>query len=162
ILKESEQSDMLRRIGYARKKVMVAMRLLSAKADVMRALIKRCEDWLDGDICLYLGDIQDHIITMLQNVAHFEKIVARSHTNYLAQISIELTQTSNDTNDVMAKLTVLASILVPMNVITGLWGMNVKVPGQDVENLHWFFGIIGCMVALAISLILYLRRKELF
>jgi magnesium transporter len=29
-----------------------------------------------------------------------------------------------------------------MNLITGLWGMNVHVPGQDVDdNLHWFFGV---------------------
>lgn len=28
-----------------------------------------------------------------------------------------------------------------MNLITGLWGMNVHVPGQDVENLHWFFSV---------------------
>jgi magnesium transporter len=58
ILKESEQSDMLRRIGYARKKVMTAMRLLGAKADVMRGLIKRCDDRVGGEIGLYLGDIQ--------------------------------------------------------------------------------------------------------
>lgn len=61
-----------------------------------------------------------------------------------------------------------------MNLVTGLWGMNVKVPGQDVEdNLHWFFGvscagchhlhgaladqswrgvqIVGCLIAFAIG-----------
>jgi magnesium transporter len=30
-------------------------------------------------------------------------------------------------------------VLVPLNLVTGLWGMNVNVPGQDVDGLQWFF-----------------------
>ncbi|KXN69796.1 Mg2+ transporter protein, partial [Conidiobolus coronatus NRRL 28638] len=156
ILKESEQSDMLRRIGHARKRVTTLLRLLSTKPDVIKALTVRCgtEDRLASstktDIKLYLGDIQDHVLTMVQNCLHYEKVLSRAHSNYLAQISIELTQVSNRTNDVVAKLTVMASILLPMNVITGMWGMNVRVPGENVENLDWFFGICGCMLVLAL------------
>lgn len=43
------------------------------------------------------------------------------------------------TADVLGKLTVLGTIVLPMNIITGMWGMNVLVPGQDVENLYWFW-----------------------
>lgn len=134
ILKESEQTDMLRRIGHARKKVTMLLRLLTTKPDVIKALSLRCYDRLRSskgpDIKLYLSDIQDHLITMVQNSLHYEKVLARAHSNYLAQISIELTQASNRTNDIVAKLTAIASVLLPMNVVTGLWGMNVHVPGQ--------------------------------
>ncbi|KAK9764198.1 CorA metal ion transporter, variant 2 [Basidiobolus ranarum] len=124
ILKQSEQSDMLRRIGQARKNVMGLLRLLGPKADVVGRLIKRYSDrphthHTGDDISLYLGDIQDHILTMLQNVNHHEKILSRAHANYLAQISIEITQTQNATNDVIAKMTFVASFLVPMNIVTG-------------------------------------------
>lgn len=67
---------------------------------------------------------------MLQSLNHYEKISSRSHSNYLAQISIEMTQTNNEINDVLSKLTALGSVLIPMNLVTGLWGMNVQVPGQ--------------------------------
>ncbi|RKO85299.1 cora-like Mg2+ transporter protein-domain-containing protein, partial [Blyttiomyces helicus] len=151
ILKESEQSDMLRRIGHARKNVMQLLRLLSSKADVLKTVIKRCAEKLapDSETTLYLGDIQDHVITMVQNLSHYEKTLARAHSNYLAQISIEITVASNRTNDVVMRMTALASVLVPLNVITGLWGMNVKVPGQDIESLYWFAGIVAgmCMIA---------------
>ncbi|RUP46091.1 hypothetical protein BC936DRAFT_147370 [Jimgerdemannia flammicorona] len=105
---------MLRRIGHCRKKVMQMLRLLSTKADVVKALMKRFEDRfsemkmeagvgvggmsgpinvpkkaMHHNVALYLGDIQDHIITMVQNLNHYEKILARSHSNYLAQVSIE-------------------------------------------------------------------------
>ncbi|KAI1318839.1 CorA metal ion transporter [Mortierella claussenii] len=120
ILKESEQADMLRRIGNCRKRVMSLLRLLTGKADVIKGLIKRYEGRMGrkgmGEIGLFMGDIQDHIITMLQNLSHYEKILSRSHSNYLAQINIEMTSASNETNDVLTKLTVLGSILLPMNL----------------------------------------------
>ncbi|KAJ7724857.1 hypothetical protein B0H16DRAFT_287491 [Mycena metata] len=136
ILKEAEQSDMLRRIGTCRKKVMGLLRLMGNKADVVKGLAKRCnEHWRvapTSDIGLYLSDIQDHLITMTQNLNHYEKILSRSHSNYLAQISIEMTDANNQINDVLSKLTALGTVLIPMNLVTGLWGMNVHVPGQDV------------------------------
>ncbi len=51
---------------------------------------------------LYLSDIQDHLITMTQNLNHYEKILSRSHSNYLAQISIEMTDANNQINDVLS------------------------------------------------------------
>lgn len=46
ILKDAEQSDMLRRIGTCRKKVMGLLRLMGNKADVVKGLAKRCnENW---------------------------------------------------------------------------------------------------------------------
>lgn len=69
---------------------------------------------------------------MTQNLNHYEKILSRSHSNYLAQISIEMTDANNQINDVLSKLTALGTILIPMNLVTGLWGMNVHVPGQGI------------------------------
>jgi magnesium transporter len=181
ILKESEQSDMLRRIGHCRKKVMIMLRLLNSKADVVKGLIKRFEDRVkDGqmggceavvnslsgfninhDVALYLGDIQDHIITMLQNLNHYETILSRSHSNYLAQISIELSQTSNVTNDVVGRLTTFATILLPMNVVTGLFGMNVKVPGRDEQDFVWFFWIVGALALFAVVCLAFAKRVDL-
>lgn len=154
ILKEAEQSDMLRRIGTCRKKVMGLLRLMGNKADVVKGLSKRCnENWSvapKSDIGLYLSDIQDHITTSTQNLTHYEKILSRSHSNYLAQISIEMTDANNQINDVLSKLTALGTVLIPMNLVTGLWGMNVNVPGQEAAGLNWFFGILGCLAAFAV------------
>ncbi|KNC97362.1 uncharacterized protein SPPG_07289 [Spizellomyces punctatus DAOM BR117] len=163
ILKESEQSDMLRRIGHARKKVMQMLRLLSTKAEVLRTIIKRCGERLpaDSETSLYLGDIQDHVITMVQNLSHYEKTLARSHSNYLAQISIEITQASNRTNDVVMKMTAMASILLPLNVVTGLFGMNVTVPGEQTGTLHWFIGIVVFMVVIATFVYWWARKYKL-
>jgi magnesium transporter len=104
------------------------------------------------------GYITDHVITLTQNIVHYEKTLARAHSNYLAQISIEITQSSNRTNDLATRMTALASILLPLNVITGLWGMNVKVPGQEVDSLTWFFGICGAMALFAVGTFVFVRK----
>lgn len=80
------------------------------------------QHYRDGEILLYLGDILDHVLTMLQSLGSYEKILDRSHSNYLAQISLEINQLSNKTNEVVGTLTFFASLIVPMTFVTGLWG----------------------------------------
>ena len=69
--------DMLRRVGDCRKKVMGLYRLLGNKADVIKGFAKRCNEHWEvaprSEIGLYLGDIQDHIVTMTGNLSHYEK-----------------------------------------------------------------------------------------
>ncbi|KAL9086447.1 MAG: hypothetical protein Q9159_004159 [Coniocarpon cinnabarinum] len=148
--KESNHGDMLLRVGECRKKVMGLYRLLGNKADVIKGLAKRCnEQWQvapRSDVGLYLGDIQDHIVTMTGNLTHYENILSRAHSNYLAQINIKMTERAEQTNDVLGKLTVLGTIVLPMNIITGMWGMNVLVPGQEVDSLWWFWGITAFLM----------------
>ncbi|KAI9675199.1 MAG: CorA metal ion transporter [Trizodia sp. TS-e1964] len=143
--------DMLRRVGTCRKKVMGLYRLLGNKADVIKGFAKRCNEQWEvaprSEIGLYLGDIQDHIVTMTSNLSHYEKILSRSHSNYLAQINIRMNERQEMTADVLGRLTVLGTIVLPMNIITGLWGMNVLVPGQDVGSLYWFWGITAGLFA---------------
>lgn len=67
------------------------------------------------------------------------RILSRAHSNYLAQINILMNERQEQTADVLGKLTVLGTIVLPMNIICGMWGMNVKVPGQDIDNLYWFW-----------------------
>ncbi|KAL3424998.1 Alr1p-like transporter protein [Phlyctema vagabunda] len=157
--------DMLRRVGDCRKKVMGLYRLLGNKADVIKGFAKRCNEHWEiaprSEIGLYLGDIQDHIITMTGNLSHYEKILARSHGNYLAQINIRMNERQEQTADVLGKLTVLGTIVLPMNIITGLWGMNVWVPGQEYEgDLTWFWCITAGL--LFFGLICFYTAKLLY
>ncbi|KAI6779191.1 putative metal ion transporter-like protein [Emericellopsis cladophorae] len=154
IMREDDSSQFLRSIGQARKNCMALMRLLGGKADVLRGFTKRCnENWQVTprmDIGMYLGDIQDHVVTMATNLSHFEKILSRAHSNYLATLSINNISQGTEMNRVLSKITFLASVLVPLNLVSGVFGMNVPVPFMNVDsnNLAPFFGIISCMIFL--------------
>lgn len=140
------------------------MRLLGGKADVIKGFAKRCNDQYSvaprGDIGLYLGDIQDHVVTMMSNLSHVERLLSRSHGNYLAQLNVDHIMKGNHTNHALAKITVLASIIVPLNLVTGLFGMNVHVPGMGGDTLSWFFGIVGSLMVFIILALLVARRAR--
>jgi magnesium transporter len=71
-------------------------------------------------------------------------------------------QANNRINSVLSKLTLFTVIIVPMNVITGLWGMNTHVPGQGGDSFAWFFGIVGVILGWAVLAFLILWRLRVF
>lgn len=160
VLSQSDQAELLRRIGRARKRVTHLMRLLKPKTDILKALAKRCPDRLKPHTLLYIRDIQDHLFTMVQNLEHYSETLNRSHNNYLAQISIELNAASNRMDSVVKRLTGAAFFMLPLSLISSIWGMNIPVPGDAnfTTNYLPFFAIIAMMAA--IVLIMYsLARK---
>lgn len=164
IARSTDMQAFLKRIGNNRRNVTSLNRLLGGKADVLKGFTKRCNENYKVtprmDIGLYLGDIQDHVVTMIGNLSHCEKMLGRAHSNYLAQLSIDSITQGTSTNRVLSKITFLASIIVPLNVITGLFGMNVKVPwyvgDEQNNNQNAFWGIFGilcffCVVCIGIA-----------
>lgn len=115
-----------------------------------------------ADIALYLGDIQDHVVTMFQNLAAYEKIFSRSHSNYLAQLQVESFNSNLTVTRILGNVTMVGTLFLPLNVITGLFGMNVAVPGEGKDI--WFFGILGFMILLVIFMFIavkwWLKRTQ--
>jgi magnesium transporter len=69
-----------------------------------------------------------------------------------------MNERQEQTADVLGKLTVLGTIVLPMNIITGMWGMNVQVPGQQVDNLVWFWCITGFLLVFGVSCFFIAKR----
>lgn len=164
VMRFDDSNTFLRSIGRVRKNCMALLRLLGGKADVLRGFTKRCNENFQVtphmDIGMYLGDIQDHVVTMATNLGHFEKILSRAHSNYLATLSINNISQGTDMNRVLSKITMLGSILVPLNLVCGLFGMNVRLPFEDVANLGPFFGIVGFMIVLCAMMVSVARWKR--
>ncbi|KAI8371413.1 uncharacterized protein BYT42DRAFT_548286 [Radiomyces spectabilis] len=185
VLRQSERVDMLKRISRCRRRTTQLARLLSSKLDVLKSLMKRYEDRsrdtlmtdtdlasaeipidssnkrVFSDVLLYLGDIQDHVVTMVQNVNHYDRIFHRAHTNYIAQVNLEMNQVYATTNMVMNRLTFLATVFMPLTLVTGLWGMNVHVPGQDYLDLNYFFWLLAGLVLYCISCGYFGKKSDL-
>lgn len=160
-----DSRQMLQQIGECRKRIMALTRLLGGKADVIKSFAKKCNEAYAvaprGDVGLYLSDVQDHIVTMMSNLGHFEKMLSRSHTNHLTQITLQHTEQGSRSNELLGKITVLATVLVPMNLVAGLFGMNVRVPGEGMDTLAWWFGIVGVVLGFGIICV-FLAKKFKF
>jgi len=101
---------------------------------------------------IYLKDVYDHIIQVIETVEIF-----RDTTSGL--IDIHLSSVSNKMNEVMKVLTIISTIFIPLTFIAGIYGMNFK----HMPELNWLGGyplILGIMAAIAITMIIYFRRKK--
>ena len=102
----------------------------------------------------YLADLNDHIITILEDVESFQ-------TMNLNQFNMYNTGISNRANEIMKTLTIFASIFIPMTFVAGIYGMNFKL----IPELKWqlgylfFWVIILCVGA---GFFVYFRRKKWF
>ena len=133
-LKQTNQTEMLRRIGLARNHVNQLIRLLKPKIEIINIITKRHSHQIQEHTLLYLRDTQDHLISMIQNMEQNSETLNRSHNNYLAQISIELAEMSNRMNLQVKILTQVTALALPFAIIGGLWGMNVVVPFEIVNG----------------------------
>lgn len=160
VLTVNDQEDMLHRIGSIRKRVVQQLRFVSNKTEILRTIVKRASPRFNEDSAFYLRDLQEHVAMLDQNMDQYDESLNRSHNNYLAQVSIEISHTSNKLNDVMKKLTVAASVALPWSMISGLWGMNIKVPGRDDDTS--FFMLVLLMVSSSVFTYLVGRMRGWF
>jgi magnesium transporter len=101
---------------------------------------------------VYLRDIYDHIIQVIESTEIFREIVS-------GILDIYLTSVSNKMNEVMKVLTVITTIFIPISFIVGLYGMNF----DNMPELHWhwgYYGVLGVIAVLVIGMLLYFRRRK--
>ncbi len=63
-------------------------------------------------------------------------------------------------NEVMKILTVIATIMMPLTLITGIYGMNFR----NMPELHWYYGYyftLSLMLIIAVAMVIYFRRKRI-
>ncbi|KAJ1664329.1 CorA metal ion transporter [Coemansia sp. RSA 1813] len=114
------------------------------------------------EVSRYLSDVYDHLVSLIGSSSHCDMVLSRAHSNYLARLSLELGESTVETNVFASRWTVIGAILVPLNVVTGLWGMNVQVPGEGSGSLREFFLILGGCVAFVVAVITWAKFKKIF
>ncbi len=98
----------------------------------------------------YWGNILDQYQKMFDSIEDYgELIEGLSHT-----FDSLLT---NRTNEIMRVLTYFNTIMLPLTVLTGIFGMNVGFPFPMGSTTFWI--IIGVMVLLTGGLLIYFNRR---
>jgi magnesium transporter len=101
---------------------------------------------------VYLRDLYDHTIQVIDNVETFRDMIAGILDIYLSSVS-------NRLNTVMKVLTVIATIFMPLTFLAGVYGMNFKF----MPELEWRWGyplIWGVMAVTGISMLIYFKKKK--
>lgn len=109
---------------------------------------------ITGTTAIYLRDVYDHTIQVIDTVESHRDIVAGMLDIYLSSIS-------NRMNAVMKVLTIIATIFIPLTFVAGVYGMNFKY----MPELEWRWGyaaVLLVMIVIAAGMVVYFRKKKWF
>jgi len=99
-------------------------------------------------------DVLEHIERVLGHVRRLESSAESA-------VQMHFSAQSNRTNDIMRTLTVLTAVFMPLNLITGFFGMNFDfLPFVHTSAGVWLTTVV--MAVVAIGLLIYFRRKRYF
>ncbi len=146
-----DQPGLVNRILSLRRNVMTMRRVLLPQTELIyRFAHGKIASVQDKEI-IYFRDIHDHMIRISYLVENLRDMVKSLLEVYHSSIS-------NNLNNVMKILTIIATIMMPMTLISGIGGMNVLFPFDLRETMVGFWIFIGIMVSCT-SLLLYWFRK---
>jgi len=116
--------DTVQEISVLRRDVMSYRRIIRHQPTILKSLEVREYPFLREDLDVYFGDIGDHIGTISETLEEYKEVVEGLNATSDSLFS-------HRTNEVMKMLTVLGTILLPLLVISGIYGMNVSLPFED-------------------------------
>ena len=101
----------------------------------------------------YLREVADDLGRVSSQIDNYGELLTASTNIYLSTVS-------NRLNEVMRKLTIVATIFLPLTFITGFFGQNFSWMVDHVNSATAFFGWgIGGLVAAIGTLVLWFRRS---
>jgi magnesium transporter len=101
---------------------------------------------------IYLRDIYDHTIHVIDTIETFRDMVS-------GMLDIYLSSVSNRLNSVMKVLTIIATIFMPLTFLAGVYGMNFK----HMPELEWKWGYPLTwlvMVGVGVFMLVFFRKKK--
>ncbi len=113
------------------------------------------ENELIGDsIHIYIRDLYDHIIQVMDTAEIYRDILS-------GMVDMYLTTMSNRLNEIMKVLTIISTIFIPLTFLAGIYGMNFRY----MPELEWrwgYIGVIAIMAAIAAFMVYFFKRKKWF
>jgi magnesium transporter len=139
--------DLKRELIYFRKQARPVRELVAA--------MRRSEsDLLQDDTRVFLGDLYDHAVQVIDTLESFSDMLSGLTDLYISTMSHRM-------NEVMKVLTLIATIFIPLTFIAGVYGMNFK----HMPELGWRWAYAAVLVVMAViagaMLAVFRRRKWL-
>ncbi|MCB1745960.1 MAG: magnesium/cobalt transporter CorA [Gammaproteobacteria bacterium] len=114
--------------------------------------LERSESHLiSHDTHVYLRDLHDHTLQVVDMVDGYRDILGTLHDTYLSAVS-------NRLNEIMKVLTIISTVFIPLTFLVGVYGMNFR----HMPELEWHWGyplVWLVMVIIAVAMMLQFKRR---
>jgi magnesium transporter len=148
---EGRSEEIVRDISNVKQEIISYRKIIKPERSTLRVLERDVERFLPEELDLYFNDIVDATERIWDLLDNYKEVVDGLEQTNESVIS-------HRQNEVLRVLTVFSVILLPLTLITGIFGMNVDFPGFDTAAAFWM--VVGVMVATAVGLIAFFRYKK--
>jgi magnesium transporter len=148
------------RLSALRHDMLQIRRTLAPTRDAVRRVVDNRIDLEGGEelfthsVELHFADAYDKLLRASEALELCRDLVAGVRDYYQAMVA-------QDQNEVMKRLTAVASVLLVPTFVVGLYGQNF----DDIPELHWSFGYWWSwgiiLVTTAVQLVYYRRKRWL-
>ena len=151
-LAQEPQPETLQAIHNLKQEIIFLRKSVWPLREVISGLERTESSLIHDNISMYLRDVYDHTIQVIDSVETYQDILSGMLDLYLSSVS-------NRMNEVMKVLTIFASIFIPLTFMAGVYGMNFKF----MPELEWRWGYPALwivMASVATFLIIKFKRKK--
>jgi len=148
---EGRSEDIVRDISNAKQEIISYRKIIKPERSTLRLLERHVERFLPEELELYFDDIVDAAERIWDILDNYKEVVEGLEDTNESVIS-------HRQNNQLRILTVVSVILLPLTLISGIFGMNVHFPGSDSAWAFWT--IAGVMLGTAVGLIAFFRHKR--
>lgn len=145
--------ELMRSILALKRDVGSLRSVVLPQRDVVGRLARREFSMIDEATGYRFRDVYDQLVRLTDEAAHFHDRISNLLDAHLASVS-------NQLNQVMKVLTLIATVFMPLTVITGVYGMNVELPTLPGGQHAQFWWVMGFMAALTAAMLAYFRSKD--
>jgi magnesium transporter len=148
-LLEEPSRERLQHLQTLKRSLLRLRRAVWPTREMTGALMRTQSSLIAAENHVFLRDVYDHTVQVLDIVETFRDLSTSLMELYLSAVS-------NRMNEVMKVLTIIATVFIPLTFIAGLYGMNFspEVSPFNMPELHWRFGYLYALSLMALAAVL--------
>ncbi len=148
---EGRSEEIVRDISNVKQEIISYRKIIKPERSTLRVLERHVERFLPEELDLYFDDIVDAAERIWDLLDNYKEVVdALEDTNESV--------ISHRVNRVLQILTIFSVVLLPLTLISGIFGMNVKFPGYGSAEAFWI--VFAAMIATIVGMVACFRYKR--
>src|SRR5215210_7357508 len=150
-IEDRRSEEIVTDISKVKQEIISYRKIIKPQRPALRLLERHIERFLPEELELYFDDLVDASERIWDLLDNYKEVVEALESTNESVIS-------HRQNDVLRILTVFSVVLLPLTLISGIFGMNVLFPGEHTHTAFW--AIVGLMVTVIIGMIGFFKYKR--
>jgi magnesium transporter len=148
---EGASQEVVRDISNVKQEIISYRKVIKPERSTLRVLERRVDRFLPEELEDYFDDIVDAAERIWDQLDNYKEVVEGLESTNESVIS-------HRQNDVLRLLTLISVTMLPLTLITGIFGMNVLYPGEGSHAAFWV--IVVALVATLVGMVAFFRLKR--